>query len=177
MVNPLNIPVINTNRLVLQPLSMKHSQGMFELWSDPAVCEFSGIVHDYDQNVIPTPTTTRQDSDRIIDFWLRAAFDGWGFRWAVVLPGHENPFAGTLGLNSLSECAEIAYHLLPVHWGKGFMAEASRKAIEWLRGHGAIQLEAFIKPENRSSITLAMQLGMKATDAFQEESQRYSMPL
>lgn len=162
---------------MLEPLSMEHSQGMFDLWSEPAVCKYSGIVRDYDQNVISMPTSTRQESDLILDFWLQAAVEGWGFRWAVVLPDHRNAFAGTLGFNSVSECAEMAYHLLPVYWGKGIMAEASRAAIEWMRGHGTTRIEAFIEPENTPSVTLAKQLGMEATDTVVAGSQRYVMSI
>lgn len=177
MVDQLHLPVINTSRLVLEPLSKVHSQGMFDLWSDPAVCEYAGIVRDCDQKVISTPTKTRSDSDRIIDFWQQAAFDGWGFRWALVLSEPQGAFVGTLGFNALTECAEIAFHLLPAYWGRGFMAEAARAAIAWLNMRGATHLEAFIDPENTASIMLARQLGMDASCTFSEGAQRYLMPL
>lgn len=156
---------------------MEHSQGMFDLWSDADVCKFSGTVTDHDRNVIEMPAATPVQSDLIIEFWLMAATDGWGFRWAVLLPDSEDAFAGTVGFNSITDCSEIAYHLLPRHWGKGIMTEASEAAIQWQRSNGASEIEAFIEPGNTPSIALARRLGMAATDTFSDGAQRYRMSL
>ena len=166
----LAIPTLATPRLELEPLSWADSAGMYTLWSDPAVCEFSGVVRDYDGNLVPTPISSVADSDRIIDFWIRAAADGWGFRWAVKLDGG---FTGTVGFNSLGDSAEIAYHLCPVYWGTGIMREASTAAIEWVRERGAATIEAFIEPDNGASIALALRLGLRATPVFSDGAQRY----
>ncbi len=177
MATLLNIPTLATDRLVLEPLSSKHSAGMFELWSDPAVCEYSGTVTDYDRNVIPMPARTRHDSDRIVDFWRRAAADGWGLRWAVLLAEQQHAFAGTVGFNSITACAEIAYHLLPTHWGNGLMTEAAVAAMDWSRAMGAREIEAFVEPANTASIALAQRLGMTATGEFSDGAQRYLVTL
>lgn len=78
----LQIPILKTHRLSMEPISFSYSQEMFELWSDAEVCKFSGAVKD-----------------------------------------------------SLENCSEIAFHLLPKHWGKGIMTEASQAAIEWRRSN------------------------------------------
>lgn len=175
MTTPVIIPTLTTSRLRLEPLCDTHSDGMFRLWSDPLVCRYSGTVTDYDRNVIQMPASTRASSDRIIEFWIRAAQDGWGFRWAVIVSCTDE-FAGTVGFNSLGGCSEIAYHLLPRQWGRGVMFEASRAAVDWRRDHGASEIEAFIEPENAASIALAVRIGMRATDAFSADgAQRYRM--
>ncbi len=161
----------------MEPLSLAHSGGMFELWSDAEVCRFSGTVIDYDGNVIDVPAATSAQSDRIIDFWLNAANAGWGLRWAVLREGSEAVFAGTVGFNSLQGCAELAYHLLPRHWGNGIMTEASEAAIQWVRGTGVREIEAFIEPENTPSRALAGRLGMAPTTAFSDGAQRHWMAL
>ena len=161
--------MLATERLRLAPLADADSAGMYALWSDPAVCEYSGTVRDYAGNVIDMPARTREASDRIIDFWQRAAADGWGFRWAVSLEGE---FTGTVGFNSLRECAEIAYHLRPTFWGRGIMQEAATAAIAWL-GDRATAVEAFIEPDNQASIALAIRLELHATPTFSEGAQRY----
>ena len=170
----LNIPVMATKRLVFRPITMADSAGMFELWSDAAVCQYSGIVRDYDGNVIAMPAASIDDSDRIIDFWIRARADGWGFRWSVIL---DQAFAGTVGFNSLGVCAEIAYHLCPSAWGNGVMTEASRAAIDWVRDGGTTTVEAFIEPENAPSIALARRLGLAATGEYSEGAERYVVAL
>lgn len=154
---------------------MDHSLGMYGLWSDPYVCKYSGIVKDYNGNLIDTPVAGRTKSNLIIDFWQRAVVDGWGLRWAVLLQDSDEAFTGTVGFNSLTTCSEIAYHLLPKHWGQGIMTEACEAAIDWRRGNGATQIEAFAEPKNIPAIALARRLGMIATYTVFERAQRYRM--
>jgi len=106
---PITIPALTTERLSLVPLAPTHSRLMFDLWSNPDVCRYSGIVSDYDGNQLPIPTTTVAVSDKIIDFWQRACADGWGFRWAI-LDREAGVPVGTVGFNALGSVSEIAYH-------------------------------------------------------------------
>ena len=172
----LDIPIIRTERLRLEPLSGPHSAGMFQLWSDPDVCRFSGIVRDHQGRIIPMPTATRSESDRIIDFWQHAAEDGWGYRWAVMMSATE-AFTGIVGFNSVTACAELAYHLLPGYWGKGIMSEACRAAIDWQQASGTTELEAFVEPENTASVVLAERLGLTPTDEYTAGARRFHRTL
>ena len=173
----LTVPTLTTRRLRLEPISPKHSQGMFDLWSDADVCRYSGIVRDYDGNVIDLPASSCEDSNRILDFWLSAAADGWGFRWAVLLLGSAEWFTGIVGFNSVKDCSEIAYHLIPTFWGQGVMTEAAGAAIDWQRGNGVTEVEAFIDPENTAAIALAARLGMTGTDQYRDGARRYQKNL
>lgn len=172
----LDIPILKTPRLRLEPLSLKHSDGMFKMWRNPLVQRFSGDVEDEFQTAIPMPAKTQGDSDRLIGFWLNAAIDGWGFRWAIIRIDGKT-FLGHIGFNSLLECSEIAYHMNPDFWGNGFMYEAATAAIEWRRDNGGLAIEAFIEPENKLSIALALRLGMNETDAYVDNARRYQMPI
>lgn len=156
---------------------MSHSKGMYQLWSSEQVCKYSGTVKDAFGQVIPTPVEARTDSDRIIEFWQHAVEEGWGFRWAVLLISKGEAFAGHVGFNSLSSCAELAFHLHPDFWGQGVMAEASQLAMNWVQERGASEVEAFIEPENAASIALASRLGMSATEQFVDGAQRYVLSL
>ena len=173
---PLHIEDIQTERLSLTALSFEHSKPMYQLWSHPDVCQYSGVVTDYDRIEIPMPAASPEASDKIIDFWQRAAADGWGFRWAV-LERASGTFVGHIGFNSLGPVREIAYHLHPDHWGKGFMSEAGRTAIDWaLATHSETVLEAFIDPANTGSIALITRLGFTATGTFSEGAECYRLP-
>ncbi len=172
---PISVEPLYLDRLLLTPISAAHSRGVFELWSNPDVCRFSGRVVDYDDNVIDTPCTTVGQSDKIIEFWVRAACEGWGFRWSIFRrEGDSDTFIGMVGFNAISPFAEIAYHLHPRFWGKGYMFEATTAAMDWaaetLR---CDRFEAFIEDENVRSILLAMRLGFQATGRYNEGSQRY----
>ena len=158
---------LETERLVLEPLSLDHSEGVFLLWSDPEVCRYAGPVHDYEGRLVPSPVHTSSDSDRIIDFWIRAHADGWGFRWALC-ERSSGIFMGTTGFNSLGTCAEYAYHLNPLYWRQGFMTEATLAAMAWVRANGATQVEAFIDPANNNSIRLVERHGFERTEEMQD---------
>ena len=147
------------------------------MWRHEAVLEFSGAAVDENRNEIDMPASTPEDSDRLIRFWLKAASEGWGFRWAVLFDVLAPEFVGHIGFNSLTACSEIAYHMNPDYWGKGIMTEAALAAINWRRGNGIKEIEAFIEPENSPSIALALRLGMNATDEFSEGAQRYRLSL
>ena len=174
----LDIPVLATPRLRLEPLSMDHSDGMFDMWRRPDVQRYSGPAQDENRVEIDLPATSSSDSDRLIRFWLKAAEDGWGFRWGIVLL-EEDAFVGHIGFNSLHLCSEIAYHMNPVFWGRGIMTEAARAAISWRHDNDATEIEAFIEPENGESIALAQRLGMTPTEECSEGARRYvvSLPL
>lgn len=169
----LQIPSLETARLRLEPLGFAHSAGMYSLWSSQEVCEYSGVVSDYERNVLPMPAGSPEVSDKIIDFWVRAAADGWGLRWAM-LRSQDAAFVGAVGFNSLGACSELAYHLDPKAWGQGYMLEACVAAIAWVQQtHACTQIEAFIEPENQRSIALAQRLQLVADGPVRECAQRY----
>lgn len=172
-VSPITIPTLETARLRLTPLGAAHAEGMYSLWSDPEVCRYSGPVSDYDGKPLAMPVSRIEESNKLIEFWLRAQADGWGFRWALTLKD-SGVFAGTAGFNSIGECSEYAYHLLPAHWGKGLMREASDAALQWVgRSKASLEVEVFIDPNNTPSIALVQRLGFRPTGEFSDGAQRY----
>lgn len=172
---PVAVPTLHTDRLLLTPIDPAHSRGIFDLWSDPEVCRYSGEVVDYDGNVIDTPCTTRAQSDRIMEFWLHAAHDGWGFRWSILRQEpHPATFIGMAGFNAISPIPEIAFHLHPRFWGKGYMLETASAAMEWATENlHSDRFEAFIEDDNARSIRLATRLGFSATGRHKGRVQRW----
>lgn len=168
----LHVPILEGQRLRLEPLSIQHSAGMYELWSQPEVCEYSGLCRDSDGRQIELPATSRSESDRLLRFWLDRAAAGTGFRWAVVLSDHLR-FVGAVGFNALGPCAEYAYHFSTRHWGKGHASEASRLALAWVFSAGSEFVEAFIVAGNTGSVRLAARLGFTRTGKMQAGLSRY----
>jgi len=169
----INPPRLSTERLLLDPLGLHHSEGMFLLWSREEVCRYSGSAVDAAGNPLVLPATSHADSDKIIEFFQHAAASGHGLRWALVgLQDHE--FIGTVGFNSLSPSAELAFHLRPEYWGRGLMREAAEAALAWLWAlHPNLPAEAFIEPRNGPSIALAHRLGFRATGVVREGAGEY----
>lgn len=178
MTNSVNVPPIETDRLTLVPLTAHYSTGMYKLWSSLEVCKFSGAADDFDGNPIPMPVTSPTESDKIIDFFARHQNEtGKGFRWAVTSKV-DNEFYGIVGYNSLGSCSEIAYHLHPDYWGKGFMTEACLAAINWAKiQYRAIEIEAFIDSQNIRSIGLIERLSFAPTEVVREGAERYYLSL
>ena len=173
----LTIPTLRSARLVMTPLSLVHSPGMFDLWSREEVCRYSGPACDYERRPIALPASSPADSDKIIDFFVRSAVDGTRFRWALQTRA-ERAFVGIAGFNQLGPCSEYAYHLHPRFWGQGLMTEASALAVDWLRGQpDCTQIEAFIEPANLASVTLATRLGLRPTGELSDGAARYVAPL
>ena len=154
---------------------MKHSQGMFDLWSKPEVCEHSGPAEDFNGNPIRLPAEEAADSDKIIDFFIRYQRRSEKVRWAM-MNEEGTKFIGALGFNSIGQCSELGYHLNPDYWGKGYMSEACRGVRNWL----ALQpnsetgsIEAFIDSDNIASINLIRALGFAPTGESNEGADRY----
>ena len=170
---PLQIPTLRTARLRLEPLTVAHSAGMFALWSREEVCRYSGPAVDADGLSIALPAPNPVESDRIIDFLVRRAAAGLGFRWAM-MTAPDGTFIGALGFNHLGLCPELAYHLHPDAWGQGLMAEACAAALAWVSDErDARTVEAFIDPENRPSIAVIQRLGFQATGEVEDGAVRY----
>ncbi len=153
-------PLLECAELRLCALERAHSPGMFELWSDERVCRHSGPAIDAVGAPIALPATTAADSDRLLDFWLRRAEAGTGFRWAII----ERPsdtFAGAIGFNALGDVAELAYHLVPRCWGRGLATLAAHRAIDWAVDAGSSTIECFVEAENTASIRLLERLGFE----------------
>ena len=143
------------------------------MWSQPEVCFHSGPAVDLIGNPIVLPSRSPKDSDRIIDFFLHGQKQRTRLRWALILSTNEE-FVGTIGFNALGECAEIAYHLRPDYWGRGLMAEAATKALQWVQEEGgAMGVEAFIEPGNIPSVRIASRLGLSPTGEHVDGADRY----
>ena len=171
----LVVPTLKTSRMELSPLSERDGPSMFELWASPQVCQHSGPAVDYRGVSIPLPARQRQDSDRLLDYWLKRRAEGTGFRWAVRL-GADRTFVGAVGFNELGELPELAYHLLPERWGHGIMQEAAREALAWcFSSSEAVAVVAFVEPDNERSASLARRLGFSRDGEDDSGAHRYVM--
>jgi ribosomal-protein-alanine N-acetyltransferase len=168
----LEPPVLHTDRLLLEPLSLRHSRGMFLMWSREEVCRYSGPASDLNGDPIPLPAESAADSDRIIEFFEHMAAVGGGFRWALVTR-QEREFAGAVGFNRLRPSAELAFHLRPEFWGQGLMREAAEAALDWVRRRSDAPVEAFIEPLNTASAALARRLGFAPTGALRDGTEQF----
>jgi RimJ/RimL family protein N-acetyltransferase len=169
------IPVLESERVRLEPLAISHAQGMFDLWREPAVCAYSGSAVDWEGQAIELPARTRAESDRLLHFWLERASAETGFRWAVSLLDPAR-FVGAIGFNTLGSCAEYAYHFVPKFWGMGLAKESSELAMSWMFSKTTNSIEVFVEPANRESIRLATRLGFELDVMHSGDTPRFVLP-
>jgi [ribosomal protein S5]-alanine N-acetyltransferase len=172
----LRVPILKTERLVLEPLTRAHSEGMYHLWAVPEVCEYSGDTADVDGHPIALPVRSKADSDKIIEFFAYHQHAGTGFRWAAITVSTA-AFVGAVGFNSLGRRPELAFHLHPDYWGAGLMSEACQAAISWvLTELGAEYVEAYVDPQNDRSVRLLERLGFRSGMGTRDGAIRYVHP-
>jgi RimJ/RimL family protein N-acetyltransferase len=145
----VNIPIIETERLVLREWREEDVDPYFGMFSDPRVSRF----------VAATPS--RADAWRSIAVEIgHWQIRGYG-RWAVTRK-ETGAFIGRAGLLYPEGWPdiELAWALAPAAWGHGFATEAARAAMDY--GFGTLGLERLtsnIDPENEPSQRVAQRLG------------------
>lgn len=103
------------------------------------------------------------------EFARRAQADltgrGWGM-WAVARKD-DGSFLGSVGLNCpafsshFTPCVEIAWRLLPRHWGNGYATEAARASLDYAFGVlERPEVVAFSVPHNTPSRRVMERLRM-----------------
>lgn len=146
----IGLPLV-TARLVIRPFEPKRdAEPLFELWGDEEAMRF---VRPASANV----EEVRERLEQILE-WNRS---GWGL-WA--LDEREGGLAGTVGLFPLAREGpeiELAYHVVPSRWGRGYATEAGVALLEaaW-RETDLDHVVAIAFPENRASIRVMVKLGM-----------------
>lgn len=112
-------PILDTERLRLEPLTTSHTDLLVELDADPEVLDFifgRALTRD---EVVETwlPRRTRPEADaRALGYWVGfegVVFVGW---WC-------------LGLDDDPTAAELGYRLHREAWGRGLAVEGSRALL------------------------------------------------
>jgi RimJ/RimL family protein N-acetyltransferase len=119
--------ILETDRLYLREILPSDDERMFEMDSDPEVYKFLGRkpIRDIDQS--------RKMIESIQEQYQ---LNGIG-RWAII-EKESNQFMGWTGfrlekdeLNGRSNYYDLRFRLLRKYWGKGYITEATKAAIEF----------------------------------------------
>ncbi len=150
----LDLPALETERLLLRKLHLEDAEDMFEYAVDP---ELAGLG-------MWLPFHTIEDSRADLEETLRNYAKGELVDWAIVLKA-EAKMIGRAGLGRYSPRnyrAELGYALNRRYWGKGYMTEAAQVIMAF--GFGALglhRIEANVLSENSASIHILEKLGMQ----------------
>ena len=147
-----------TARLDLAPLSLGDVAELFALFAAPEVCALSGI----------TPLPSRAAAARLLAAELAAIAADERRLWALRRRA-DRLFVGLCGLKACFAAddgtwAELTFHLLPAHWGRGLMAEALAAVVAFTRDVlGVPTLAAMIRGDNDRATKMVERSGFMAT--------------
>ncbi|MGG2093587.1 GNAT family N-acetyltransferase [Bacillus sp. S13(2024)] len=147
-------PILETERLILRELIEDDAQGILNCFSNEDVLRY------YGQN----PLTDIEQVKNIIRNFSNNYKEKRGIKWGIERKETEG-IIGTIGFHDWSsehKRAEIAYALLPEHWGNGYATEAVLKVISY--GFNELELTrigAVVFTENKASNVLLTKLGFQ----------------
>jgi RimJ/RimL family protein N-acetyltransferase len=154
----MNIPSIETERLILRGQTAQDFPAFAQMWADPVVTRFIGGV----------PLSEEESWAkfmRIAGHWTLLGFGFWGiFEKAT---GARIGEAGILDVKreivpSFHGTPELGWGLLPAVHGKGYATEAVRAIISWAESHfGKVRMVCIIDPDNTASLRVAHAVGFR----------------
>jgi RimJ/RimL family protein N-acetyltransferase len=156
--SPLDIPVIETERLRLRGHRIEDMDACASMWGDPVVARFIG----------GRPSTREEVWARLLRYAGLWALLGYGY-WAVEDKA-DGGFVGDVGFAdfkrdiepSMEGMPEIGWALSPRVHGRGYATEAVAAALAWGdRRFDARPTVCIIDPENLASIGVAKKSGFK----------------
>jgi RimJ/RimL family protein N-acetyltransferase len=161
--------VIETERLVLEPLRVEHAAEMAPVLDDVALHRYIG----------GRPASVGELGDR----YRRQAVgrspdgtEGW-LNWVIRCRASGQPVGtvqATVSRDGRRRQAELAW-VIGIPWQRlGYAVEAATGMADWLRGCGIPLLVAYVHPEHRASERVAERLGFTATDVVVEGETRWT---
>jgi ribosomal-protein-alanine N-acetyltransferase len=148
-------PPLETERLLLNAITIDDQQMVYNIFSDEQVTQFNDIQ----------TFATLEDAKWFLQFLDRRFQERIGISWALRLRAEPNKLIGVAGFNlwnRRNHCGEIGYDLAQSYWGWGIMAEALRAIIDFGFQQMALnRVEAEVMVENRQSIRVLEKLAFK----------------
>jgi len=142
-----------TDRLLLNSISSKDRENIYQGLSNPAVIKYYGVSY-----------SSLEETDEQMNWYTNLLKSNTGIWWAI-RNSDTSEFLGAIGINDLhSEFrrAELGFWLLPEFWGKGFIKEAADRVIGYLFKEIEIhRLEAYVETENKNSCKVLKKLGFQ----------------
>jgi RimJ/RimL family protein N-acetyltransferase len=146
--------ILETDRLRLREYVEEDAEAFFKLNSDPEVLRF-----------VPDKALLNVEQARqlLLDHPI-ADYRKYGFgRGASILKstGEQIGFAGLKYLQELDE-VDVAYRLMPTHWGQGLASEAALASVRYgFADLGLKRIIGLVMPENIASIRVLEKAGLR----------------
>ncbi|MEI9886017.1 MAG: GNAT family N-acetyltransferase [Rhizomicrobium sp.] len=154
----LNVPVVETERLILRAPRREDFPSYAAMWADPEVTRFIAAV----------PLSEEEAWARFMRAFGHWALLGYGF-WTV----EEKDSGARLGelgfldvrrdiVPALDGIPEVGWALCRAAQGKGYATEGVRGALAWGENRfGKMRFACLIAPDNKPSLGVAAKTGFK----------------
>ncbi|MFB2922403.1 GNAT family N-acetyltransferase [Aerosakkonema funiforme] len=156
-----DLPVLETERLLLRKLNWEDTDDIFEYASDPEVSQWT--TWSAHESIADTKTFL----NAVINEYANHEVAPWG-----ILDKADGKIIGTCGFVDWiyhDDRAEIGYALSRKYWGKGYMTEAVRAILDLgFRTMELNRIEARCKIENIASARVMEKVGMKFEGILRE---------
>jgi len=162
----MEIPELETERLILRAIGLDDRHALFENYSDPEVAKWF-----FDQAY-----TQIEQADQLIHEWIKKAEGGSGLTWAILIK-ESGAFAGTCGYESFDagRKGEIGFDLSRKFWRLGYMREALGAIITYgFDVLDLVQIEAHTYSHNLRARSVLERLGFRVESAT-EDSHSYTL--
>ena len=142
--------IIETERLVLRPVTLDDAEAMFEYASNQENTRYT----------FPTNQSLEETKNNIAQFYLANPLGRWGIELKST-----GEFIGTIDLHKMDTVlkkATIGYIINQKYWNRGFTTEANRVVIELaFEKIGMNKLDAFHDKDNPASGKVMEKSGMR----------------
>ncbi len=147
-------PVLGTDRLIARPWTLDEADlaAAYDIYSRPEVARWIGAP------VEPAEIRLR------IEHWAQPTTDPTYGVWAIEERSEPGRPVGSVLLRPLptdDEDVEVAWHLHPRVWGRGYATEIGRAAAGRAFETGIEEVFAIVRPGNQRSSAVARRLGME----------------
>jgi RimJ/RimL family protein N-acetyltransferase len=155
----MNIPVLETERLILRGHSLEDFPAFAAMRADPVVMKYLGKGDLLDEE------GAWLKFQSITGHWQLRGFGTWAIEERAI-----NAVIGALGYTDkkrpsshpASGAPEMGWSIAASAHGKGYASEALRAALSWGRGHfGAARVVCVISDDNAASLRVADKHGFK----------------
>lgn len=141
---------IRTKRLQLRPPVLSDADRMQRILENIEVSKnLSRVPHPYPEGAA-------------VEFITRVSGATDPIEQKLAIVYRDGQFCGMTGFSRNGDLPQLGYYLDPLHWGKGYMTEATSAALEWIFAHSAhkvVKSGAF--EHNKASFAIQIKLGFK----------------
>ena len=144
--------ILETDRLRLRTWEFGDFSDAFDLWGNPEVMRYVG-------DPLPDLDAARRTLERASEAQLRHGVSLW-----AVVEKHSEEIVGACGFHLVSDwpVLELAYHLKPAYWQRGFATEAARACVHYaVNTLHAVKITAAVEAGNPASRRVLEKLGFQ----------------